>query len=184
MLDAGAHEGSLLFRGVSNNGRYEGIAYLFDRRCGPVPYRVSGPILDDEERIALMGMAPRLGRNCRIQGSFEDRLEFNLLKPLEVTSPQVQPSTNPNLSASGPPSSESMLSPNQKVPDRSKDARSPNNSSNVAPAVQPAPQVTPKSGNQKNVEFLALFWLVAMGCLLAGLTPWLIFKVYKAVRNA
>ena len=206
MLDAGAHEGSLLFRGESKNGRYEGTAYLFDRRCGPTPYRVSGSILDNEERIVLTGMAPRLGRNCRIQGSFENKLEFKLLKTLEVTSPQTQASTNPNPSASGPPPSSAQIQPstnpnpsangpsptesilplNQKVPDTSKAARSPDDTNNLA-AVQPVPQATPndpKGENQKNIKFMLLFWLIPLGGLLGWLSLWLIFRIYKAVKSA
>ena len=64
MLDAGARPGSVLFRGEVNNGQYLGTAYIFNPHCGPIPFEVKGPILDDQ-RIALTGQAPRVGRNCQ-----------------------------------------------------------------------------------------------------------------------
>jgi hypothetical protein len=46
MLEAGAHPGSLLFRGQVDNGQYSGTAYLFNPHCGAIlresrrsPYR-------------------------------------------------------------------------------------------------------------------------------------------------
>ena len=62
ILEAGALSGSLLFRGEINNGQYLGTAYIFNVHCGPIPFEVEGPILDDDERIVLTGQAPRVGR--------------------------------------------------------------------------------------------------------------------------
>jgi hypothetical protein len=75
MLDAGAHPGSVLFRGEINNGQYLGTAYIFNVQCGPIPFEVKGPILDDH-RIVLTGQAPRVGRNCQTYGSYKSNLEF------------------------------------------------------------------------------------------------------------
>ena len=36
MLEAGAHSGSLLFRGEVNDGQYLGTAYIFNVHCGLV----------------------------------------------------------------------------------------------------------------------------------------------------
>jgi hypothetical protein len=55
VLDTGARPGSLLFRGK----QYTGAAFMFDRRCGQVSYAVSGPILDNDQRVVLTGEAPR-----------------------------------------------------------------------------------------------------------------------------
>jgi hypothetical protein len=76
MLDAGARPGFLLFRGEVNNGQYLGTAYIFNPHCGPIPFEVKGPILDDDKRIVLTGQAPRVGGDCRGYGSYTSNLEF------------------------------------------------------------------------------------------------------------
>jgi hypothetical protein len=81
MLEAGARPGSLLFRGEINNGQYLGTAYIFNLYCGPIPFEVKGPILDDDERIVLTGQAPRVGQNCHAYESYTSNLEFRRLKP-------------------------------------------------------------------------------------------------------
>jgi hypothetical protein len=91
MLEAGAQPGTLLFRGQIDNGQFSGTAYLFNARCGKVPFQVKGPILDNDERVVLTGEAPRIGRSCRTYGYFTSNLEFRLLKPSEVAQSQ-QPS--------------------------------------------------------------------------------------------
>jgi hypothetical protein len=78
MLEAGVRPDSLLFTGKSIDGRYVGMAYIFNKRCGRFGYQVSGPILDDYRRVLLRGQAPRIGPNCRIQGYITDTLEFTL----------------------------------------------------------------------------------------------------------
>jgi hypothetical protein len=88
MLDAGARPGSLLFRGEVNNGQYSGTAYIFNLHCGPIPFEVKGPILDDDKRIVLTGEAPRVDRNCRTYGSYTSNLEFRRLKPNEAAQSQ------------------------------------------------------------------------------------------------
>jgi hypothetical protein len=84
MLEAGARPGSLLFRGEINNGQYLGTAYIFNLHCGPIPFEVKGPILDDDERIVLTGQAPRVGQNCRVYESYTSNLEFRRLKPTDA----------------------------------------------------------------------------------------------------
>ena len=88
MLDAGARPGSLLFRGEVNNGQYSGTTYIFNLHCGPIPFEVKGPILDDDKRIVLTGEAPRVDRNCRTYGSYTSNLEFRRLKPNEAAQSQ------------------------------------------------------------------------------------------------
>jgi hypothetical protein len=84
MLEADARPGSLLFRGEINNGQYLGTAYIFNLYCGPIPFEVKGPILDDDQQIVLTGQAPRVGRNCRAYESYTSNLEFRRLKPTEA----------------------------------------------------------------------------------------------------
>jgi len=90
MLDVGARPGSLLFRGEIDNAQYSGTAYIFSPHCGPIPFQVKGPILDNDERIILTGQAPRLGRNCRANESYTSNLEFRRLKPNDGAQSQEQ----------------------------------------------------------------------------------------------
>jgi len=111
MLEVGARPGSLLFRGEIDNGQYSGTAYIFSPHCGPIPFQVKGPILDNEERIMLTGQAPRLGRNCRAYDSSTSNLEFRRLKPNDgaqsqeqftaVTAPRVEESKSEVPSTAG-----------------------------------------------------------------------------------
>ena len=112
MLDAGARPGSLLFRGDVNNGQYSGTAYIFNLHCGPIPFEVKGPILDDDKRIVLTGRAPRVDRNCRTYGSYASNLEFRRLKPNEAAQSQEP------LAAAQPPAT-GVLKP--EVPSRNGD---------------------------------------------------------------
>jgi hypothetical protein len=76
--EAGARPGALLFRGTVANGQFAGTAFIFDPHCGPLPYPVSGPIVDHDERVVLIGEAPLVGAKCRVQGHFTEVLEFRL----------------------------------------------------------------------------------------------------------
>jgi hypothetical protein len=95
MLEVGAHPGSFLFQGQINNGQYSGTAYIFNPHCGPIPFEVKGPILDDDERIVLTGQAPRVGRNCRTYGSYTSNLEFRRLNTNEVASEEQLAAAQP-----------------------------------------------------------------------------------------
>jgi hypothetical protein len=95
MLDAGAHPGSVLFRGELNNGQYLGTAYIFNPHCGPIPFEVKGSILNDEQ-IVLTGQAPRVGRNCRPDGSYTSNLEFRRLKPNDAAQSQEPSAAQPS----------------------------------------------------------------------------------------
>ena len=104
MLEAGVRPGSLLFRGEINNGQYSGTAYIFNLHCGPIPYEVKGPILNNDERIVLTGQAPRVGRNCRAYESAMSDLEFRRVKPSEGAQFQKQSTaaTAPDVEESKP----------------------------------------------------------------------------------
>ncbi len=97
MLSAGAKPGSLLFEGEANGSQYQGTAYIFQARCDPYPYRVSGPILDNYRRVELRGQAPRVESDCRISGYFSDLLEFELIDP-EGQNPSGDTKTSPQAS--------------------------------------------------------------------------------------
>jgi hypothetical protein len=95
MLHAGARPGSVLFRGEVNNGQYLGTAYIFNPHCGPIPFEVKGSILNDEQ-IVLTGQAPRVGRNCRPDGSYTSNLEFRRLKPNDAAQSQEPSAAQPS----------------------------------------------------------------------------------------
>jgi hypothetical protein len=96
MLDAGARPGSLLFRGEINNGQYLGTAYIFNLHCGPMPFEVKGPVLNDDERVVLAGQAPRVGRDCRAYGSYTSNLEFRRLRTNELAQSQEPLTATPS----------------------------------------------------------------------------------------
>jgi hypothetical protein len=78
MLAAGAQPGSLLFRGIFTNGSYAGTAFIFSKRCGTLPYQVSGPVTNNYELITLRGQAPVADATCNITKHIPDTLEFAL----------------------------------------------------------------------------------------------------------
>jgi hypothetical protein len=96
MLEAGARSGSLLFRGQVDNGQYVGTAYIFNPRCGQIPFQVKGPVLDNDERIVLTGQAPQVGRHCRIDAFYTTSLEFKRLNPVEAGQSQ-EPTRPPDI---------------------------------------------------------------------------------------
>lgn len=67
MIKVGVHAGTLLFDGSSNGNEYNGIAYIFDGRCGRYPYEVHGPILEGGSRVLLHGDAPVVDGTCKIK---------------------------------------------------------------------------------------------------------------------
>ena len=109
MLEAGARSGSLLFRGQVKDGEYVGTAYLFNPRCGQIPFQVKGPILDNDERVVLTGQTPYVGRNCQTYGSFTSNLEFRLLKPIEASQSQGPLATAQSPGAEEPQPDRGML---------------------------------------------------------------------------
>jgi hypothetical protein len=104
MLEAGAHPDSLLFRGQITEGHLSGTAFLFNANCGQFPFAVKGSILDNGEKVVLIGQAPRIGRNCQASDEYTSTLEFKLLKATEVAQPEQTPekAETPNIENSKP----------------------------------------------------------------------------------
>ena len=132
MVEAGARPGALLFRGTVANGQFAGTAFIFDRRCGQLPYSVSGPILDHDERVVLTGEAPLVGAKCRVQGHFTEVLEFRLqnanktaraLAPENAPSPPLPTEERAALPVPAPPApSRELQSPSPTPPAVAADA--------------------------------------------------------------
>lgn len=78
MLQAGASPNSLLFQGEAIGDRYVGEAFIFRKGCGQFGYRVEGPILNEGRGVLLVGKAPRVNAECRVVGTVNDRLLFEL----------------------------------------------------------------------------------------------------------
>lgn len=79
MRNVGVTPGTLLFEGTRDGDIYSGTAYIFARGCAPAPYTVAGVVSDDDRRVTMSGRAPRLGRDCSINGTREDTLVFTAL---------------------------------------------------------------------------------------------------------
>jgi hypothetical protein len=81
MVAAGAQPGTLLFSGRYAGGNYVGTAYVFNKynkRCGPLPYAVSGPVTNDFEKITMQGSKPIADANCSVTREAPDTLVFDL----------------------------------------------------------------------------------------------------------
>jgi hypothetical protein len=79
MLDAGAKSGDVVFEGRRDGTTYSGTAYIFNKSCGRVAYRVAGSVAANERRIVLEGQVPVLGPACSVRSRRRDRLQFDLL---------------------------------------------------------------------------------------------------------
>ena len=97
MVEVGAHPGTLLFRGRFDNGQFAGTAYIFNPRCGPIPFPVRGSALDDGARIVLTGEVPPVGRKCRVYRTVASSLEFTRPKPAEAVPPPDGEATKPEV---------------------------------------------------------------------------------------
>jgi hypothetical protein len=74
----GVRSGTMLFNGLKDGTLISGKAYLFDPRCGPVSYQVTGQFSANRRRLLLSGMAPRTDRSCHIVREVPDSLIFDL----------------------------------------------------------------------------------------------------------
>ena len=161
MAEVGARPGSLLFRGQINDGQYSGTAYIFNPRCGPIPFQVKGTVSDNDGRIVFTGQAPRVGRNCRTRAFYTSNLEFRRLESNEIAQAQARSMTaqTPAVEESKPevPSTDGGNPPNAPTPpsstnetpsatkDSSKDASHPEGPS-APTALPPRPIETQSEG--------------------------------------
>jgi hypothetical protein len=80
MIDEGVRQGTVLFDGQRTGNKLSGTSWVFDRRCGNIPYADDGEVLSSERSIYLRGtrVPTQLGPNCeplayRIDPSIIDR---------------------------------------------------------------------------------------------------------------
>jgi hypothetical protein len=76
MTRAGVRPQTMLFFGSRNGTRVEGTAYIFDSRCGPVPYSVEGQYSGNARQLSLSGQSPRVNAACQATGSVAETLRF------------------------------------------------------------------------------------------------------------
>jgi hypothetical protein len=69
LVAIGVQRGTLFFVGQQQGRAYRGIARVFSKRCGAIPYPVSGEISEDSRTILVRGKAPSLDGKCRIQAT-------------------------------------------------------------------------------------------------------------------
>ena len=63
LASAGIKKGTVLFNGRREGNSYSGTAYFFSH-CGVKPYRVTGPVSEDQRKVTLSGRAPIFDANC------------------------------------------------------------------------------------------------------------------------
>ncbi|XSG81447.1 MAG: hypothetical protein ACPW61_10220 [Methyloligella sp. ZOD6] len=72
---AGVTNGTVLFKGLqSGDGKVSGEAFIFDPKCGPLAYPVTGEAVGDA--LILKGAAPIRGEDCAVKRYREDELVF------------------------------------------------------------------------------------------------------------
>jgi Trypsin len=76
LLDVGVRSGTLLFSGRRSGNSYSGTAYIFNNRCGPIGYAVTGDVGSDDKSVTLHGQVPRLDAGCHVVSTKDDTLVF------------------------------------------------------------------------------------------------------------
>jgi len=165
MLDAGAHPGSLLFRGQIDNEQFSGTAYIFNPQCGRIPYPVTGTVLDSDQRIVLTGQAPQVGRDCRAYASSTSTLEFRRLNATAAG-----PSQEPVVQAAQERSAEQSRSETQAIEVGNSPSMLPEPSPSPPTARPPATNGTPSAAKEMDnyvwaaalIAVVLVVWAAAM----------------------
>ena len=76
MRMVGAKKGDLLFLGKKDGNSVDGTAFIFNKACGPHPYKAVGIMDINIGIIRLFGEAPILSNKCDVTKSKRDILEF------------------------------------------------------------------------------------------------------------
>jgi len=181
MLDAGARPDSLLFRGEVNNGQYLGTAYIFNPHCGPIPFQVKGPVLNDDERIVLTGQAPRVGQNCRPHGSYTSTLEFKRAKLTEAAQSQeplmaAQPSPSAVSKPESAPTAQSSVK--NETPVAAKESLAAVTDSKISTPTDQASAPNERAGAKDLHYILGVAFIVMIVWLLIVLFGRILLKIF------
>ena len=76
LMTVGVRTETMLFFGTKDGDKVEGHAYIFNKKCGPLPYEVQGRSLNDGRRIVLSGLSPKVDAKCDEVGQVPDVLIF------------------------------------------------------------------------------------------------------------
>jgi len=81
LIDAGVTPGTMLFKGRFSRKKmsYNGEAYIFSKKCGPVAYKVGGKVSADFRQVELRGMRPVRDASCRRIGARAEKLAFKFV---------------------------------------------------------------------------------------------------------
>jgi hypothetical protein len=78
LATVGIKPGTLLFTGHRSGNTYSGTAYVFNKRCGPIAYDVSGEVASDDRGVTMRGQVPLMDSSCRVGSTRDDTLVFTL----------------------------------------------------------------------------------------------------------
>lgn len=66
MMAEGVRRGTVLFKGREQGASLNGTAYRFSKRCGPLPYEVSGQFEPEGGILTMQGVGPRgMSKDCK-----------------------------------------------------------------------------------------------------------------------
>ena len=84
MRQEGVMSGTVRFKGARAGNTYLGTAFVFSRRCGAHPFRVTGTVSKDEREITMYGNAPAgFDAACRPVVYRKDGVHFSFLRFLD-----------------------------------------------------------------------------------------------------
>jgi len=120
LFEAGVQPGTLLFKGTRIGMQYSGMAYVFPRPCGSLPYSVAGLLSPDGHTVTMYGSAPSaIYSDCTVAANRDDVLVFELSeKASEAPSASEEYGADGRLFSSG--SDEYFLL--SKTPDQREDS--------------------------------------------------------------
>ena len=94
LRDEGVKTGTLLFSGTRDGNAITGTGYVFSRRCGALPYPVSG-VAVDAGTFRLYGSSPiALDANCRPLKYLHDVNEFRQIRVIAAAPAKIIPAAS------------------------------------------------------------------------------------------